>query len=159
MRLFFLENNFAGHWTEPGTVRYSAEEIHHVLYFRYRGFEDIKYDTERDFGKIWQDMTTYGNFMAKLMEKYKIDATCWQRLAKCALSLSLLGRKFNRGCTFLAQNSICDRWNKIPFNLRFSFYLLFTFPNESGFFLFCSLSVLSLFSVLVSFSISSASSL
>ena len=41
-------------------------------------------------------------------------------------SLSLPGRKFNRGCTFLAQNSICDRFTKflaILFFL-FTFYII-----------------------------------
>ena len=31
--------------------------------------QDVKYDTERDFGKIWQDMATYGNLW-KLMTTY-----------------------------------------------------------------------------------------
>ena len=52
-------------------------------------------------------------------KRYKIGAACWQRLGKCALSLP--GRKFNRGCTFLAQNSICDRFTKFLSKLFYLF--------------------------------------
>ena len=79
IRLFFSENTFAWHWVEPGTAKYSRvqpDTTRHswkdqpdttrysqvqcwkvpscALFLEGRCFEDIKYDTDRDFGNLWQ---------------------------------------------------------------------------------------------------------
>ena len=67
-KLLFSEN----------TASYHAEKTHHVLYFlKIKRSEDIKYDTERVFGNLWQlvpIMAIYGNLWQQV--KYKDQNFC-----------------------------------------------------------------------------------